>query len=140
MLRETQAKEHLSPELLARGGKENGWYFFEEDELAPQVIDELTQKGLGIDQNRETSQPDSITSHSDQEENRPGQTRPERNYRSFTRLFPEIADGSYHYLRMESGSGIGGMMPLHVEWISDDMVSISHFLLDSFRGNEQSNQ
>lgn len=124
MVRETPAKEYLSPELLARGGTENGWCFFEEDELAPQVIDELTHKGLGP--NRETSLRDSITSPSKQEENRPGQTRPERNYRSFTRLFPEIADGSYHYLRMESGSGIGGMMPLHVEWISADTVSISH--------------
>ncbi len=126
MLRETPAKEYLSPELLARGGNENGWCFFEEDELAPQVIDKLTQKDIVADPNRETRLPDSITSPSKQEENRPGQTRPERNYRSFTRLFPEIADGSYHYLRMESGSGTGGMMPLHVEWISDDTVSISH--------------
>ena len=124
MVRETPAKEYLPAELLARGGKENGWYYFEEDALAPQVMDELTQKGL--DPKRETSLPDSITPPLNQEENRPGQTRPERNYRSFTRLFPEIADGSYHYLRMESGAGIGGMMPLHVEWISDDTVSISH--------------
>ncbi len=126
MLRETAAKENLSTELLARGGNENGWCFFEEDELASQVIDGLTQKGLVTAPNRGTSVPDSIPSPTKQEEKRPGQTRPERNYRSFARLFPEIVDKSYHYMRMESGAGIGGIMPLHVEWTSDDTVSISH--------------
>lgn len=41
MAREPVAKERISPELLASGGEENGWCFFEEDELAPLVEAEL---------------------------------------------------------------------------------------------------
>ncbi|WP_322198832.1 DUF7007 domain-containing protein [Acutalibacter intestini] len=41
MIREPLAKECISPELLALGGEENGWCFFEEDELAPLVEAEL---------------------------------------------------------------------------------------------------
>lgn len=36
----------LSPETLARGGHDSGWYYFEEDELAPIVTRELEEKGV----------------------------------------------------------------------------------------------
>ena len=57
---------------------------------------------------------------------KPGRTRPELNYRTFAKLFPEIASGEYRYLRMEAGEAGGGMMPLHLEWIDTDVVAVSH--------------
>ncbi|WP_304584516.1 DUF7007 domain-containing protein [Acutalibacter muris] len=46
MIREPLAKEYLSAELLSRGGNDNGWCFFEEDELAPLVEMELERNRI----------------------------------------------------------------------------------------------
>ena len=46
LIRETDAAGLLSPETLARGGKDFGWHYFEEDELAPIVVKELEEKGV----------------------------------------------------------------------------------------------
>lgn len=45
-----------------------------------------------------------------------------RNYRTFNRLFPQIADGTYRYLRLESD----GFMPLSVERLGGNRISIMH--------------
>ena len=54
---------------------------------------------------------------------KPSRTRVARNYRSFARLFPEIAAKDYHYMELR---GTDGLMPLHLQWISDDEIAISH--------------
>ena len=54
---------------------------------------------------------------------KPGRTRPELNYRTFAKLFPEIASGEYRYMEFESGPG---MMPLHLEWIGENEIAVSH--------------
>ncbi len=54
---------------------------------------------------------------------KPGRSRPELNYRTFVKMFPEIASGDYRSLRMESGPG---MMPLHLQWIDTDVITVSH--------------
>ena len=54
---------------------------------------------------------------------KPGRTRPELNYRTFSRMFPEIFNGEYRYLQMQSGPS---MMPLHLEWIDTDVIAVSH--------------
>ena len=54
---------------------------------------------------------------------KPSRTRVARNYRSFARLFPEIAAKDYHYMELR---GADGLMPLHLQWISDDEIAISH--------------
>ena len=46
MVRETGAEGLLSPETLAAGGVEYGWYYFEEDDIAPIVFRELEDKGI----------------------------------------------------------------------------------------------
>lgn len=46
MVRETGAEGLLSPETLAAGGVEYGWYYFEEDDIAPIVLLELEDKGI----------------------------------------------------------------------------------------------
>nr|WP_243154124.1 LPD25 domain-containing protein [Pseudoflavonifractor sp. 60] len=46
MIRETEAKELLSPETLAAGGTEYGWCYYEEDEAASVVIRELLDRGI----------------------------------------------------------------------------------------------
>ncbi|MBP5718630.1 MAG: hypothetical protein J6X53_06595, partial [Abditibacteriota bacterium] len=56
-----------------------------------------------------------------------GRSRPESNYRTFAKLFPEIASGEYRYLRMKvNGDGETGYMPLNVEWIDNDEIALSH--------------
>ena len=52
-----------------------------------------------------------------------GRSRPELNYRTLSKLFPEVVSGEYRYLKLEAGEG---MMPLHLEWIGEDKVAISH--------------
>ena len=52
-----------------------------------------------------------------------GRSRPELNYRTFVKMFPEFASGEYRYLELESGPS---MMPLHLEWIGADELAISH--------------
>ena len=54
---------------------------------------------------------------------KPGRSRPELNYRNFVKMFPEIASGEYRYLKLEAGEA---MMPLHLEWIGQDEIAISH--------------
>jgi len=54
---------------------------------------------------------------------KPGRTRPEVNYRAFSKLFPEIIDGEYRSLHLRAGPSL---MPLHVQWIADDVVAVSH--------------
>jgi len=54
---------------------------------------------------------------------RSGQSLPERNYRTFAKLFPEISSGEYRYLKLEAGAS---MMPLHIERIGTDVISVSH--------------
>ncbi len=46
LIREQDAPGLLSSETLARGGKDFGWCYFEEDELAPIVTQELEEKGI----------------------------------------------------------------------------------------------
>ncbi|MBP5718752.1 MAG: hypothetical protein J6X53_07225, partial [Abditibacteriota bacterium] len=48
-----------------------------------------------------------------------------KNYRTFVELFPEIANGEYRYLRLEV-NGETGYMPVHVQWIDDDVIALSH--------------
>lgn len=47
---------------------------------------------------------------------------PHRNYRKFEKLFPQVISGEYRYLRLESE----GFMPLSVEWVYGDCISIMH--------------
>lgn len=54
---------------------------------------------------------------------KPSRTRVARNYRCFARLFPEIAAKEYRYMELR---GADGLMPLHLQWISDDEIAISH--------------
>ena len=56
---------------------------------------------------------------------RPGQTRVERNYRSFARQFPEIVSGEYRYLELRSGEG-SGLMPLTIQRIGEDEIAVAH--------------
>ena len=56
---------------------------------------------------------------------RPGQTRMERNYRTFARQFPEIVSGEYRYLKLESGEG-SGMMPLTIQRIGENEIAVAH--------------
>ena len=46
LIREQDAPGLLSSETLARGGKDLGWCYFEEDGLAPIVVRELEEKGV----------------------------------------------------------------------------------------------
>ncbi len=46
LIREQDAPGLLSSETLARGGKDFGWCYFEEDGLAPIVVRELEEKGV----------------------------------------------------------------------------------------------
>ena len=50
-------------------------------------------------------------------------TRPEINYSAFEKLFPEIISGEYRSMRLQAGQSF---MPLHVEWIADDVVALGH--------------
>lgn len=50
-------------------------------------------------------------------------TRPEVNYRAFAKLFPEIINGEYRSMRFQAGPSY---MPLHVQWIADDTIALSH--------------
>ena len=59
----------------------------------------------------------------EQAKQRPGQTRPERNYRTFARMFPEIVSGEYRYLRLQAGES---MMPLSIQWIAKDQIAVAH--------------
>ena len=54
---------------------------------------------------------------------KPGRSRPELNYRTLTKLFPELANGDYRYLKLDAGES---MMPLHLEWLNEDTLAISH--------------
>ena len=64
------------------------------------------------------------------EKKRSGNSRVERNYRAFARLFPEIVSGEYRYLELRDGEG-GGYMPLIIERIGDDEISLSHTYLQN---------
>ncbi len=55
-------------------------------------------------------------------------TRPEINYSTFAKLFPEIISGEYRSMRLQAGPSY---MPLHVQWIADDVVALGH----TFRQN-----
>ena len=54
---------------------------------------------------------------------KPGRTKPELNYRTLAKLFPELVSGEYRYLKLEAGES---MMPLHLEWLNEDTLAISH--------------
>jgi N12 class adenine-specific DNA methylase len=54
---------------------------------------------------------------------KPGRSRSELNYRALAKLFPEVVSSEYRYLKLEAGES---MMPLHLEWIGADEISISH--------------
>ncbi len=56
---------------------------------------------------------------------RPGQTRMERNYRTFERLFPEIVSGEYRYLKLETREE-GGLMPLTIQRIGENEIAVAH--------------
>jgi len=44
-------------------------------------------------------------------------------YQMFAALFPQVEKGEYSYLRLDAGEGF---MPLSIEWISENQVSIMH--------------
>ena len=54
---------------------------------------------------------------------KPGRTKPELNYRTLAKLLPELVSGEYRYLKLEAGES---MMPLHLEWLNEDTLAISH--------------
>ena len=54
---------------------------------------------------------------------KPGRTKPELNYRTLAKLFPELVSGEYRYLKLEAGES---MMPLHLEWLNEDTLAVSH--------------
>ena len=60
------------------------------------------------------------------EKKRPGQSRAERNFRSFARQFPEIVSGEYRYLELRQGED-SGYMPLTIQRIAEDEIAIAHF-------------
>jgi hypothetical protein len=47
----------------------------------------------------------------------------QRNYQKLAELFPEIVSDEYYYQRSEAGAGF---MPLSLEWIDTDKLSIMH--------------
>ena len=53
-----------------------------------------------------------------------GRTRPELNYRTFAKMFPEFINHEYRYISMRAGEA---MMPLILEWIDTDVISVSHY-------------
>ena len=59
----------------------------------------------------------------EQQAQKPSRTRVARNYRSLARLFPEMAAKEYRYMELR---GADGLMPLHLQWLSDDEIAISH--------------
>ncbi len=59
------------------------------------------------------------------EKKRPGQSRVERNYRTFDRLFSEITSGEYRYLELRGGEN-SGYMPLIIQEIGEDEISVAH--------------
>ena len=60
------------------------------------------------------------------ERKRPGQSRAERNFRSFARQFPEIVSGEYRYLALRKGED-SGYMPLTIQRIAENEIAIAHF-------------
>ncbi len=50
---------------------------------------------------------------------KPGRSRPELNYRTLARMFPEVVSGEYRCLRLEAGEG---MMPLRLKWLNEDTL------------------
>jgi len=44
-------------------------------------------------------------------------------YEKFEKLFPQFANNDYNYLKLEAGDG---MMPISLEWIFGDRISIMH--------------
>jgi hypothetical protein len=50
-------------------------------------------------------------------------TREHKNFQQLTELFPQVASGEFNYQRMEAGAA---MMPLSLEWISENQLSIMH--------------
>lgn len=78
-------------------------------------------------QEEEADSPEAETQNGEQ---RPGQSRVERNYREFARQFPEIVSGEYRYLELRSGED-SGYMPLILQWIDDDEISVAHTYLQN---------
>ena len=58
---------------------------------------------------------------------RTSRSRVERNYRALARQFPEFTSGEYRYLQLRSRNEDSGFMPLTLEWIAEDQISVSHF-------------
>jgi hypothetical protein len=50
-------------------------------------------------------------------------TLEQRNYEKLAEMFPQIASGEFMYQRNEAG---GGFMPLSLEWIDNDKLSVMH--------------
>ena len=66
------------------------------------------------------------TEHDPHEEKAtPGRTNSveRRNYEKLVELFPQVTSGEFTYQRSEAG---GGFMPLSVEWIGTDRLSLMH--------------
>ena len=59
---------------------------------------------------------------------KPGRTLPELNYRAFMRMFPDIGNEKYTSMRLQAGES---MMPLCVERIGDNEISIAHYFRQS---------
>ena len=112
LLTRLMANQGLIPKQTAQ---ENGDVTFSVSETYRDTVDRLVTK-----LRTELSKAAASTYNKPQ---KPGRSRPEVNYRTFAKLFPEIADGQYRYLRMQAGES---MMPLTVEWISENEVAVSH--------------
>ena len=64
------------------------------------------------------------------EKKRPGQSRPEKNYRAFARQFPEIINGEYRYLELRAGAD-SGYMPLIIQYIGENEIAVAHTYLQN---------
>ena len=114
-------------ERLAQAGIVNG------EVVDPDVLDRdpfirqvMADAEAALENAQEEAPMEAVSSESPQaEQKRPGQTRVERNYRTFARLFPEIISGEYRYLELRSGEG-SGYMPLIIQQIGEDEISVAH--------------
>ena len=78
------------------------------DQELPEAVREQIQKiaatsNLRISATQDAPVFSAPPARPEQTKQRPGQTRPERNYRTFARMFPEIVSGEYRYLRLQAG-------------------------------------
>ena len=98
------------------------------DQELPEAVREQIQKiaatsNLRISATQDAPVFSAPPARPEQTKQRPGQTRPERNYRTFARMFPEIVSGEYRYLSLQAGES---MMPLSIQRIAEDQIAVAH--------------